>query len=115
MAPLLYFQLLGAALFGIGLYGVLARRSAVLIVLSIELMLICFVFVSDFQHLQPGAACAQDGLIVNIGPLDRTWTGQMSEKNNKSLESLEFLEFRRNLGCIPISKWDVLRTYVHMY
>lgn len=39
MVPLLYFQLLGAALFGIGLYGVLARRSAVLIVLSIELML----------------------------------------------------------------------------
>lgn len=39
MVPLLYFQLLSAALFGIGLYGVLARRSAVLIVLSIELML----------------------------------------------------------------------------
>ena len=39
MIPLLYFQLLGAALFGIGFYGVLARRSAVLIVLSIELML----------------------------------------------------------------------------
>ncbi len=39
MVPLLYFQLLGASLFGIGLYGVLARRSAVLIVLSIELML----------------------------------------------------------------------------
>ena len=39
MVPLLYFQLLGAALFGIGFYGVLARRSAVLIVLSIELML----------------------------------------------------------------------------
>lgn len=39
MVPLLYFQLLGAALFGIGLYGALARRSAVLIILSIELML----------------------------------------------------------------------------
>ncbi|CAI8011332.1 NADH-quinone oxidoreductase subunit K [Geodia barretti] len=39
MVPLLYYQLLSAALFGIGLYGVLARRSAVLIVLSIELML----------------------------------------------------------------------------
>ena len=39
MVPLLYFQLLSAALFGIGLYGALARRSAVLIVLSIELML----------------------------------------------------------------------------
>ena len=39
MVPLLAFQLLSAALFVIGLYGVLARRSAVLIVMSIELML----------------------------------------------------------------------------
>ena len=39
MVSLLHFQLLSAALFAIGLYGVLARRSAVLIVMSIELML----------------------------------------------------------------------------
>ena len=39
MVPLLYFQLVSAGLFTIGLYGVLARRSAVLIVMSIELML----------------------------------------------------------------------------
>ena len=37
--PLEAFQLLSAALFCIGLYGVLARRSAVLILMSIELML----------------------------------------------------------------------------
>ena len=36
---LLHFQLLSAALFIIGLYGVLARRNAVLILLAIELML----------------------------------------------------------------------------
>ena len=36
---LLHFQLLGAALFSIGIYGVLSRRSAVLILLSLELML----------------------------------------------------------------------------
>ena len=36
---LAHFQVLGAALFAIGLYGVLARRSAVLILMSIELML----------------------------------------------------------------------------
>ena len=36
---LLHFQVLSAALFSIGTYGVLARRSAVLILLSIELML----------------------------------------------------------------------------
>ena len=33
------FQLVSAALFCIGVYGVLARRSAVLILMSIELML----------------------------------------------------------------------------
>ena len=36
---LLHFQVLSAALFSIGLYGVLARRSAVLILMAIELML----------------------------------------------------------------------------
>ena len=39
MVDLVYFQLLSAALFCIGVYGVLARRSAVLIIISIELML----------------------------------------------------------------------------
>ena len=39
MVELYHFQILSAALFAIGLYGVLARRSAVLIVMSIELML----------------------------------------------------------------------------
>ncbi|MCX8214021.1 MAG: NADH-quinone oxidoreductase subunit NuoK [SAR202 cluster bacterium] len=34
-----HFQVLSAALFSIGLYGVLARKSAVLILMSIELML----------------------------------------------------------------------------
>ncbi len=33
------FQIVSAALFCIGLYGVLARRSAVLVLMSIELML----------------------------------------------------------------------------
>ncbi len=36
---LAHFQVLSAALFCIGLYGVLARRSAVLVLMSIELML----------------------------------------------------------------------------
>ena len=36
---LLHFELLGAALFCLGLYGVLARRSGVLILMAIEVML----------------------------------------------------------------------------
>ena len=39
MMPLVYFQILSAILFGLGAYGVLVRRSAVLILMSIELML----------------------------------------------------------------------------
>ncbi len=39
MIELAHLQILAAALFSIGLYGVLARRSAVLILMSIELML----------------------------------------------------------------------------
>lgn len=39
MLELAHFQVISAALFAIGIYGVLARRSAVLILMSIELML----------------------------------------------------------------------------
>jgi len=37
--PLIYPLLLSSALFGIGLYGVLARRNAVLMLLGVEIML----------------------------------------------------------------------------
>ena len=37
--PLLFPLLLSAALFGIGIYGVLARRNAVLALIGVELML----------------------------------------------------------------------------
>ena len=37
--PIENFLLLSAVLFGIGFYGVLARRSAILILVSVELML----------------------------------------------------------------------------
>lgn len=37
--PLVWPLLLGAALFAIGTYGVLARRNAVLVLMGIELML----------------------------------------------------------------------------
>lgn len=37
--PVTYFLVLSALLFSIGVYGVLARQNAVLILLSVELML----------------------------------------------------------------------------
>ncbi|MBC7870060.1 MAG: NADH-quinone oxidoreductase subunit NuoK [Chitinophagaceae bacterium] len=39
MVPLWMFLLVGAALFSIGAYGVLARRNAVAILMGVELML----------------------------------------------------------------------------
>ena len=39
MIPMEHVLILGAVLFAIGVYGVLARRNAVLILLSVELML----------------------------------------------------------------------------
>ena len=69
MLPLLYFQLLGAALFGIGFYGVLARRSAVLIVLSIELMLnaVNINLIAAASYLNgTGRFAAFDGQIIAI-------------------------------------------------
>ena len=39
MIPLSWYLIFGAALFCIGLYGVLSRRNAVAILMSVELML----------------------------------------------------------------------------
>lgn len=39
MLELVHFQILSAALFSIGIFGVLVRRSAVMVLISIELML----------------------------------------------------------------------------
>ena len=39
MIPMEHFLVLGSILFSLGIYGVLARRSAILILMSVELML----------------------------------------------------------------------------
>ena len=69
MVSLFYFQLLSAGLFSIGLYGVLARRSAVLIVMSIELMLnaVNINLVAAASHLEGrGSFVKFDGQIIAI-------------------------------------------------
>lgn len=69
MVPLLYFQLLSVALFAIGLYGVLARRSAVLIIMSIELMLnaVNINLIAAASHLNgAGSFMNFDGQIIAI-------------------------------------------------
>ena len=71
---LLHFQILSAALFAIGLYGVLARRSAVLILLSIELILnsininlIGFAAFSNFTESQQALGQVIIIFIITVG------------------------------------------------
>ena len=55
------FLVLGALLFSVGVYGVLARRNAVLVLLSIELMLaaVNVNLVALGAYLQDGVAAGQ--------------------------------------------------------
>lgn len=54
LVPTNYFVFLAAALFGIGTAGVLTRRNAIVIFMSIELMLnaVNLVFVAYARHFQ---------------------------------------------------------------
>jgi len=55
MIPINDFLVLGAILFSLGIYGVLARRSAVLILMSVELMLqaVSINFIAFAVYLSP--------------------------------------------------------------
>jgi NADH:ubiquinone oxidoreductase subunit K len=55
MIPLNDFLVLSAVLFSLGMYGVLARRSAVLILMSVELMLqaVSINFIAFAVYLSP--------------------------------------------------------------
>ena len=56
MIPIDNFLVLSAILFSLGMYGVLARRNAVLILMSVELMLqaVAINFVAFAVYLYPG-------------------------------------------------------------
>ena len=55
MIPINNFLVLSAILFSLGMYGVLARRSAVLILMSVELMLqaVSINFIAFAVYLDP--------------------------------------------------------------
>ncbi len=61
MIPLSWYLALAAALFCIGLYGALARRNAVAILMSIELMLnaVNLNLVAFWRYLTPAAISGQ--------------------------------------------------------
>jgi len=57
MIPMQHFLVLSSILFSLGVYGVLARRSAVLILMSVELMLqaVSINFIAFAVYLAPEA------------------------------------------------------------
>ena len=57
MIPMQHFLVLSGILFSLGVYGVLARRSAVLILMSVELMLLAVSinFIAFAVYLAPEA------------------------------------------------------------
>ncbi|SNB52604.1 NADH-quinone oxidoreductase subunit NuoK [Thermoflexus hugenholtzii] len=61
MIPLTWYLLVAAALFCIGVYGVLARRNAIAILMAIELMLnaVNLSLVSFWRYLHPDRMVGQ--------------------------------------------------------
>lgn len=61
MIGLNHYLLLGTALFGIGVYGVFAKRNAIAILMAVELMLnaVNINFVAINRYIQPDHAVGQ--------------------------------------------------------
>jgi NADH-quinone oxidoreductase subunit K len=61
MVPLEWYLVLAAALFCVGIYGVLSRRNAVAVLMGVELMLnaVNINLVAFWRSLEPGAATGQ--------------------------------------------------------
>ncbi len=70
MIPLSWYLIVAAAMFSIGLFGVLARRNAIAILMGVELMLnavnINLVAVWRYMSPQPGAALAGQAFAVFV-------------------------------------------------
>ncbi len=61
MVPLTWYLIAGAVLFCVGLYGVLARRNSIAILMGVELMLngVNINLVAFWRYLEPEAATGQ--------------------------------------------------------
>lgn len=66
MIPLSWYLILAAALFCIGFYGVLARRNAVAILMSVELMLnaVNINLIAFWRYLNPGNIAGQAFAVI---------------------------------------------------
>ena len=121
MVPISYYILLSAAIFSIGLFGVLTRRNALMFLISIELMLnaanLNFVAFSTHLDLILGqvysmfiltvaAAEAAIGLAIIV---DRSNGSVILHDNQFSLVSMEAVSYDKNdipesLAEIPTTK-----------
>lgn len=68
MIPLSWYLILAAALFCIGLYGVLARRNAIAILMSVELMLNAanINLVAFERYVAPNSLAGQAFVVFNV-------------------------------------------------
>jgi len=66
MIPLSYYLVFAAALFSIGVFGVLARKNAVAIIMGIELMLnaVNVNLLAFWRYLEPGWITGQAFAII---------------------------------------------------
>jgi NADH-quinone oxidoreductase subunit K len=66
MIPLSYFLVFAAALFSVGLFGMLARKNAVAIIMGIELMLnaVNVNLLAFWRYLEPGWIAGQAFAII---------------------------------------------------
>ena len=99
--PLEAFQVLASALFCVGLYGVMARRSAVLILMSIELMLngVNINLIAAAAHLDHGAFTGQIIAIFVI-------TVAAAEVG---LALAIILQLSRNKGTVNVDQVDLMK------
>ncbi|MDW8099473.1 MAG: NADH-quinone oxidoreductase subunit NuoK [Anaerolineae bacterium] len=68
MIPLTWYLIVAAALFSIGVYGVLARRNAIAVLMGVELMLnaVNLNLVAFWRYVQPADLSGQMFAIIVI-------------------------------------------------
>lgn len=76
MSPLDWWLVLAALLFGIGAFGVLARRNVIVVIMSLEIMLsavnIALVAVASFRSGVPGGGTAFALFIIALAAAEVT-------------------------------------------
>ena len=104
MIELAHFQLVGAALFAIGMYGVLARKSAVLILMSIELMLnavsvnlVGFAAFVDFAEAQRALGQVMVIFVITVAAAEL------------ALAVAIILRLYKNRGSVNVDEIDLMR------